>query len=113
MTGLRLGAGGGGRAELPIDPRRVRPEATLDLHGCRAAQVGPRVTRFVHRSRERGLRVVAVVHGKGLHSEGGVGVLRDALLRALSDASVGAQVEGFVTAPNHAGGLGATLLILR
>jgi len=56
---------------------------------------------------------VCVVHGKGLRSEGGVGVLRDAAVDALVDSGAATLVLAFVTAPESCGGSGALLVELK
>jgi DNA-nicking Smr family endonuclease len=93
--------------------RRARiPDAdTLDLHGVRAADASERVTRFVREAHRAGVRRVRIVHGKGLHSEGG-GVLADIVVEALTAGATAARTIAFVTAPPEEGGAGALLVEL-
>jgi DNA-nicking Smr family endonuclease len=87
------------------------PEATLDLHGWRADEA--EVIRFVRAQARKGSRRVCIVHGKGLHSEGGVGVLRDCVVRALIETGAAPVVRAFVTAPAEHGGGGALIVALE
>ncbi|HEY8427725.1 MAG TPA: Smr/MutS family protein [Sandaracinaceae bacterium] len=90
----------------------ARPEATLDLHGMRADRAEQEVVRFVRAQQRRGARRVCIVHGKGLHSPGGVGVLRDAALHALTEGGAAPVVLAFATASSELGGSGALLVEL-
>ncbi len=91
------------RGELPIDRR-------LDLHGLREHEARREVERFVASRRAAGDRVLLVVHGKGLHSPGGQGVLRGEIGAWLS-ASI--HVRAFASARPADGGAGATYVLLR
>ena len=65
---------------------------------------------FLAECRDNGLRKISIITGKGLHSEDGVGVLRDAVIRVLDES--GAVSEKF-SAPQSAGGSGALWIILK
>lgn len=93
--------------------RRTRASETLDLHGMTQSQARDEVVRFVRRTHKAGLSVICVVHGKGLRSEGGVGVLRDVAIRALTETGASQLVLAFVTAPEAAGGSGALFVELK
>jgi DNA-nicking Smr family endonuclease len=90
----------------------VGAEATLDLHGVRAATAAERVSRHVRAAQRAGLRRVLIVHGKGLHSEHGAGVLADVVVSALTEGGAAPLVVAFVTAPPSQGGAGALLVEL-
>jgi DNA-nicking Smr family endonuclease len=95
-----------------IEGRGFSPEATLDLHGERAADVATRVASFVRTARRKCAKHVIVITGKGLHSEGGVSVLRDAAVKALTAGGAAPVVAAFCTAhPDH-GGSGALCVLL-
>jgi DNA-nicking Smr family endonuclease len=51
----------------------------LDLHGTRVPEALAAVERFLARAAQQGVEEVRIVCGKGRHSPGGVGVLRDAV----------------------------------
>lgn len=93
--------------------RRTRAGDTLDLHGLGAREAREAVATFVRKAHRRGLDVVCIVHGKGQHSEGGVGVLRDVVVRALTDTGAAPLVFAFVTAHEALGGSGALAVELK
>lgn len=93
------------RGELP-------PENTVDLHGQTTAEARRTVRNFVRDQHRKGRRTLAIVHGKGLHSATG-GVLRDAVVDALTRDGAAPLVECFCTAPTRLGGEGAMLVRLR
>lgn len=109
VRGARSGTGESVLRALLRDD--ARPEASLDLHGMRAAEAEREVVRFVRAEQRRGVRRVLVVHGKGLHSNGGA-VLGDVVVRALTEGGAAPVVRAFVTAPHGYGGSGALLIEL-
>jgi DNA-nicking Smr family endonuclease len=92
--------------------RRASAHATLDLHGLTQPEARAAVTAFVRSSGKRGLGLLCIVHGKGNHSEGGLGVLRDVVVAALTETAAAPLVRAFVTAPEVLGGSGALLVEL-
>ncbi len=96
-------------AERAAELRRLRPEATLDLHGLRADEVEPALERFLSGSRRRGLRKVLVIHGKGRHSQGEPVLNR--LVRRCLERSPHAGACG--PADRTLGGSGAVWVALR
>lgn len=110
IEGLRHGA----KRALIAALRRsqIAEDATLDLHGLRAPLAQDRLARFLRDAQRAGLRRVRIVHGKGTHSEGGVGVLADVVVRTLSEGAGAPRVLAFVTAPSSQGGEGALLVEL-
>jgi DNA-nicking Smr family endonuclease len=89
-----------------------RPEATLDLHGERAQDVGGLVSRFVRMQHKKGLRLLLIIHGKGQHSEHGIGVLIDPLVATLSEGGAAPLVAAFTSAHVAHGGSGAIMVEL-
>ena len=92
---------------------QLPPTATLDLHGRRQDEVSAEVRRFVRESHKAGRYDLCIIHGKGHNSEGGRGVLRGALVKALTDGGAAPLVDAFATAPRRHGGEGALLVRLR
>ena len=90
--------------------RSMLPQAILDLHGYTVSEAESRVKAFLGECRDNGLRKISIITGKGLHSEDGVGVLRDAVIRVLDES--GTVSEKF-SAPQSAGGSGALWIILK
>lgn len=94
------------RGHFPIDGR-------LDLHGLRAEDARVALEGFLREMRAKRERCVLVIHGKGGHSPGGVGVLRGELSAWLSEGRAAASVDAFATAHGEDGGEGATYVLLR
>jgi len=88
---------------------QLEPDAVLDLHGNNRQQALARLERFVAQARSDKWRVVRIIVGKGLHSEGGDAVVGPAVERWLRD---GPALE-ILKAPAHLGGGGALIAILR
>lgn len=109
----------GRRTDVPPDlMRRLRRgllpvDARIDLHGMSAAEARGQLELFLRTMRARGQRCVLVVHGKGVHSPRGIGVLRGEIAAWLSQSSMSAQVAGFATAHEDDGGEGAVYVLLR
>ena len=82
----------------------------LDLHGMRADEAKLAVARFLADCKERDIRCVRIIHGKGLRSKGEGPVLKqrlDGWLRRRSD------VLAFCSARREHGGTGAVYVLLR
>jgi DNA-nicking Smr family endonuclease len=94
------------RGETPVDAR-------IDLHGMVLGEARPHLELFVRTMRARGERCVLVIHGKGKHSPGGVGVLRGEIAAWLSQGPASEQVAAFATARDEDGGEGAVYVLLR
>jgi len=81
----------------------------LDLHHVDAAQAEAMLRRFLRESVQAGLGCVRIVHGKGLHSDSGVPVIKNLVDRVLRQR---ADVLAFHSAPPAQGGHGAVLVLL-
>lgn len=91
---------------------RIRPEATLDLHGCYREEARKKVRVFLENRQRQGVKTVLIITGRGLRSKGGESVLRsdvEAYLRTCAKAWV---VE-WGRAPKQYGGDGALVVFLR
>lgn len=86
-----------------------RVQAQLDLHGLRVDEAREALASFLHQCAAEGLRCVRIVHGKGLGSKDGRGVLGALAARWLQQSP---QVRAFVQANPAAGGAGALLALL-
>jgi DNA-nicking Smr family endonuclease len=91
---------------MPIDAR-------LDLHGMGMDAARFRLESFLRTTRARGERCVLVIHGKGEHSPGGVGLLRGEIAAWLSQRASSEHVAAFATARREDGGEGAMYVLLR
>jgi DNA-nicking Smr family endonuclease len=63
--------------------------------------------------RSRGEHCVIVIHGKGVHSPQGAGVLRGEIGAWLSQGKASEHVAAFATATAKDGGEGAVYVLLR
>ncbi|MEZ4286600.1 MAG: Smr/MutS family protein [Polyangiales bacterium] len=110
IRGLRVGTH---RSHLVhLSDAQPSEEATIDLHGLTQAQAKEKLTKFVRDASSRGEVYVLAIHGKGSHSAGG-GVLRDAVIDALTKGGAAPRVIAFCSAPRHLGGSGALLVKLE
>ena len=82
----------------------------LDLHGSTTAEARLLLVRFLDDACRRGLRYVRVIHGKGLRSGGGEGVLKTRVAGWLSHHE---NVLAISEAGPAEGGSGAVLVLLR
>jgi len=104
------------RAEVPgrvlqrLRNGQYAAQDELDLHWSDAAQAEALLRGFLAQSRAAGLGCVRIVHGKGLHSDTGVPVLKNLVDRMLRQRS---DVLAFHSAPAAQGGNGAVLVLLK
>lgn len=104
-----------------LDPRllgRLRKgepafQARLDLHGLTREQAKLATERFIADARHRRLRCVLIVHGRGLHSEDQVPVLKGSVQAWLTRGRLARQVLAFTSARPQDGGVGAVYVLLR
>ncbi|MBI3554750.1 MAG: Smr/MutS family protein [Deltaproteobacteria bacterium] len=86
---------------------------TLDLHGHNREEAFAAVLGFFAESLKRGYRCVNVICGRGLHTPGGVPVLKELLVRWLVQGRLSYNVLAFSSAKRHDGGVGAIYVLLR
>ena len=82
----------------------------LDLHGLTVAQARPLLVAFLARCRANGARRVRIIHGKGLRSGSGEGVLKGLVASWLAQRE---DVLAFHEARAAEGGSGAVVVLLR
>lgn len=90
--------------------RAMLPQATLDLHGLTAEEAETALHRFITESLDSGIEKISVIHGKGLHSQDGVGVLRDVTVKVLEEEACCKEMSN---AKPAFGGSGVTWVILK
>ncbi len=88
-------------------------QSHLDLHGRTRVEARQEVEQFVIASRQRGLRCVLIVHGRGLNSKDQIPVLKEALKVWLARGRIARSVLAFCTARPSDGGAGAVYVLLR
>ena len=82
------------------EPVEIEITDIFDLHTIPPREVKPVVEEYLREARKKGLRVVRIIHGKG------VGVQREIVRSILARTPF---VEDWSDAPPDAGGLGATI----
>jgi DNA-nicking Smr family endonuclease len=87
-----------------------RIEDELDLHGLTVAAARPLLVSFLNECAQRGFTHVRIIHGKGMRSEGGEGVLKGMVASWLAQRH---DVLAYHQAPPAEGGSGAVLVLLR
>ena len=107
--GTRIESGGRAAVEVRALARLAGAniDAELDLHGKTGDEAELLVAKWIRARHKQGARVVRLVHGKGLHSDSGGPVLRDRVIRALTEGGAAPLVLGFVSCAPKAGGTGA------
>ncbi|MCG5516132.1 MULTISPECIES: Smr/MutS family protein [unclassified Ectothiorhodospira] len=82
----------------------------LDLHGLFTREAHQALALFLAEARERRLRCVRIIHGKGLRSSNRGPVLKSRVAQWLRQRS---EVLAYCSAPPSLGGTGAVLVLLR
>jgi DNA-nicking Smr family endonuclease len=94
------------RGQYPLDGR-------LDLHGLASTEAKSALYTFLRKMRAQRELCVLIIHGKGVNSPGGQGVLRGELAAWLSQGQAAEHVAAFASAQESDGGHGATYILLR
>lgn len=68
--------------------RSMKPEAEIDLHGLTSDIAALKVSEFLTNSRNKGLKKVSIITGKGNHSENGLAILRDVALEEIRFSNI-------------------------
>lgn len=84
-------------------------QASLDLHGLVVAEAREVLAEFLHQARQRDLRCIKIIHGKGLRSPNREPVLKGKLRGWLTQRQ---EVLAFAQARAIDGGAGAVLVLL-
>lgn len=85
-------------------------EAAIDLHGMISDEARLYVASFISDCKQRGIRCVRIVHGKGLSSRNQAPVLKNKLRSWLMQIDV---VIAYVAAKKEDGGDGAVIVLLK
>ena len=85
-------------------------EDELDLHGLTVAAAKPMLISFLNACGRRGYTRVRVIHGRGLRSESGEGVLKRMVASWLAQRE---DVLAFCEAPRGEGGAGAVIVLRK
>lgn len=103
----------GPRVLAPLRSSRWQPQDTLDLHGYRIRDLEKELVPELTRRVGRRIKRLLIVHGKGLHSAGGIGVLASAVVDSLTEGRAAPLVRALMTAPLRLGGSGALAVELE
>ena len=113
-SGRSKGLGRSIRHEGDDEERRYRsgePPPAVHLRQLRADEALAKLAGEVAVHRARGTRELLVVHGKGLHSEGGQPIIAPLVRRWIKDHPE--DVASWRPAPRDWGGEGALVIVLR
>jgi len=86
-------------------------EAELDLHGMTREQMYRAMSDCLEQALAGGWRVISLVHGRGLHSEDGRPILKEAVYHWLREGPYAGWVLAAIPRPGTGGG--SALLLLR
>jgi len=96
-----------------IRTRKRAPRITLDLHGMKTIEAQQKVRLTFESSRNKGIREILIIHGRGFHSDPNEGPVLKKLVREMLENELRSLVCKFQTAVPRDGGEGATLVYLR
>ena len=108
--GSFLRPGLGSRALADLRKGRWGIQGELDLHGYNRDEAREVLARFLASSLRQGRRGLRIIHGKGLGSPGGDGVLKHLSRAWLAQRE---EILAFCPAPERDGGDGALLVLLQ
>lgn len=91
---------------------KLKPQQTLDLHGCYRDEARQKVRHFLMNRHAEGLHTVLIITGRGNRSPNGESVLRTDIENYLTTHSAAWVVE-WGRAPRQYGGEGALVVFLR
>ena len=100
------------RAFSKMKRGKLRPEATLDLHGMTVDRAHPALIQFVMNAHARGLRLILVITGKGQKNDG-LGILRMSTPTWLKQTPLAQVILDVTQAHQRHGGAGAYYIYLR
>lgn len=105
-------SGGEPRRMKQLRQGKLKPQETLDLHGCYRDEAREKVRHFLKNRHAQGLQTVLIITGKGNRSPNGESVLRSDIEKYLTTHSSAWVVE-WGRAPRQYGGEGALVVFLR
>ncbi|NCB02441.1 MAG: hypothetical protein EOM67_09785 [Spirochaetia bacterium] len=89
--------------------KKLKDEAVLDLHGHTIEETKVLIEQFLINCVDNEYKKVRIIHGRGIHSQDGQGVLKQVVLDELRKSR---YVKLYGNAPPDQGGSGATYVIL-
>ncbi len=88
-------------------------QAYIDLHGMRVDEAKEALRDFFHRNFLQNNRCLLIVHGRGLHSEEKIPVLKRQVINWLTRGFLQKYTLAFVSAKPYDGGSGALYVLIR
>ncbi len=113
VQGVREGINLGRKQWRNWRGQHISSSARLDLHGCTRQEAEKQILAHIRHCQRRHQQALLIIHGKGHHSEDGMGVLRDHVLQILTQSVVTRDVLAFETASAQEGGSGALRVWLK
>lgn len=98
------------RKELLTGYKKLPVEEEIDLHGYTADEAIRILDNFIDSMQKRHVKKILVIHGKGLHSQGGDGILKHEVKRYLERSG---KCGAFGHPKSSQGGSGALWVVLR
>lgn len=92
--------------------RKHSVRVVLDLHGMKCEEAARKVKAFLSASRDRGIREVLIIHGKGNHVASQNFPVLKKMVRDMLDSELCHTIRDYRTALPKEGGEGATLVYL-
>ncbi len=90
--------------------KKLDDDAVLDLHGHTIEESKLLIAQFLISCVDSGFKKVRIIHGRGIHSQDGQGVLKSVVVDELQKSK---NVRLYGNAPPDQGGSGATYVILQ
>jgi DNA-nicking Smr family endonuclease len=94
-------------------PVKIEPQSQLDLHGLTAEEAENKTRNYLLTQKKYGRSVVRIITGKGLHSPGQGGVLRDLVEQILLDGVKNGSLSRFNWEKQNKEQSGAVVVQLR
>ena len=97
------------KLQRQIRQGQIRPEASLDLHGCRRQEALQMLESFVDEALGQGWRMIVIIHGQGFRSQ------QEAVLKPLVQQWLGNHPRVLAWCPAQArdGAAGASYVYLQ
>lgn len=94
-------------------PARIEPQSQLDLHGLTAEEAERKTRNYLLTQKKNGRSIVRIITGKGLHSPGPGGVLRDVVELILLEGKKNGLLTQFSWEKHYKEQSGAVLVHFR
>ncbi len=100
------------RRTLEREKQERMTRYVLDLHGLTSTEAEARILSGIGTCRDKGIREVLVIHGRGLHSSAPEGPVLKTLVHSLLEGKLRGAVRRYRPGTPAEGGEGVTVLFL-